>query len=71
MVLNACASEWGNPKTDAQAFKTIRAYAPYENVRAQDYPNLFVTAGLNDPRVTYWSRRNGWRGCARVRPTTT
>ncbi len=46
--------EWGNPKTDEAAFETIRSYAPYENVRAQAYPNLFVTAGLNDPRVTYW-----------------
>ena len=60
--------EWGNPKTDAQAFKTIRAYAPYENVRAQDYPNLFVTAGLNDPRVTYWEPAK-WVARLRARKT--
>jgi oligopeptidase B len=46
--------EWGNPITDPQAFRTILAYSPYENVRAQDYPALLVLAGLTDPRVTYW-----------------
>lgn len=46
--------EWGNPITDKAAFNLIRSYCPYQNVRAQDYPPLLVTAGLNDPRVTYW-----------------
>ncbi len=46
--------EWGNPITDAEAFRLILSYSPYENVRAQAYPAMFVTAGLNDPRVTYW-----------------
>ena len=46
--------EWGNPVTDAEAFRLILSYSPYENVRAQAYPPMFVTAGLNDPRVTYW-----------------
>jgi oligopeptidase B len=46
--------EWGNPITDAQVFDTIRAYAPYENVRAQAYPALLILGGLTDPRVTYW-----------------
>ncbi|SCW79218.1 S9 family peptidase [Ancylobacter rudongensis] len=46
--------EWGNPITDAQAFATIRAYSPYDNVTAQDYPAIFALAGLTDPRVTYW-----------------
>ena len=46
--------EWGNPIEDADAYRTIAAYAPYENVTAQAYPAIFVTAGLTDPRVTYW-----------------
>ena len=46
--------EWGDPITDAAAFRRILSFSPYENVRAQAYPPLLVTAGLNDPRVTYW-----------------
>ena len=46
--------EWGNPIEDAAAFALIRSYSPYDNVRAQAYPPLFISGGLNDPRVTYW-----------------
>jgi oligopeptidase B len=46
--------EWGNPIEDRAAFELIRSYSPYDNVRPQAYPPLMVTAGLNDPRVTYW-----------------
>jgi len=46
--------EWGNPIEDAKAFDLIRSYSPYDNVKRQAYPPLLVTAGLNDPRVTYW-----------------
>ena len=46
--------EWGNPIESKQAFAYILSYSPYDQVSAQDYPPLMVTAGLNDPRVTYW-----------------
>ena len=46
--------EWGNPTVFPEAYEYIRAYSPYDNVAAKDYPNIFVTAGLTDPRVTYW-----------------
>ena len=46
--------EWGDPILSKQAFAYILSYSPYDQVIAQDYPPLLVTAGLNDPRVTYW-----------------
>ena len=46
--------EWGNPIASKADFKTIRAYSPYENVKAQSYPAILATSGLTDPRVTYW-----------------
>jgi oligopeptidase B len=46
--------EWGNPIEDKAAFDLIRSYSPYDNVKAQAYPPMLWTAGLNDPRVTYW-----------------
>ncbi|MFN3927822.1 MAG: S9 family peptidase [Pseudanabaenaceae cyanobacterium] len=45
--------EWGNPQ-DVTFYEYIRSYSPYDNVRSQDYPHILITAGLNDPRVTYW-----------------
>jgi len=45
--------EWGNPNI-AEEYQWIRAYCPYTNVKAQAYPDLLVTAGLNDPSVHYW-----------------
>ena len=46
--------EWGDPIKDAEAYRTIRSYSPYDNVEAKDYPAMMVTAGVSDPRVTYW-----------------
>ncbi len=45
--------EWGNP-TEKNYFDYIKSYSPYDNVKKQNYPHLFVTAGLSDPRVGYW-----------------
>jgi oligopeptidase B len=46
--------EWGNPVEDADVYRYMKSYSPYDNVRAQDYPAILVTAGLNDSRVAYW-----------------
>lgn len=46
--------EWGNPLENIDDFQLIASYSPYENVMTQDYPPMFVLAGLTDPRVTYW-----------------
>ena len=46
--------EWGNPITDKAAFAYMLSYSPYDQVVAKAYPPMLVTAGLNDPRVTYW-----------------
>ena len=46
--------EWGNPIEDKAAFECIRSYSPYDQLKSRDFPPILVTAGLNDPRVTYW-----------------
>ena len=46
--------EWGNPIEEEEAFRRIAAFSPYENVAATPYPDIFATAGVSDPRVTYW-----------------
>lgn len=43
--------EWGNPAEDRDVYECIKGYSPYENVRADAYPAILVTAGLEDPRV--------------------
>ena len=45
--------EFGNPQ-EKQFYDYIKSYAPYENVSRREYPAMLVTAGLNDPRVSYW-----------------
>jgi oligopeptidase B len=46
--------EWGDPIRDAEAFALIQSYSPYDQLREGVFPPIMVTAGLNDPRVTYW-----------------
>ena len=46
--------EWGNPLVDQETYDRIASYSPIDNVEAKDYPHIMVTAGLTDPRVTYW-----------------
>ena len=45
--------EWGNPNK-VDFYDYMKSYSPYDNVAPQAYPALLITAGLNDPRVSYW-----------------
>lgn len=45
--------EWGNPKEEDSYFYML-SYSPYDQVKAQDYPNLLITTGLFDSQVQYW-----------------
>ncbi len=45
--------EWGDPRKEAD-YRNMLSYSPYDQVSAQDYPNLLVTSGLHDSQVQYW-----------------
>jgi oligopeptidase B len=45
--------EWGNPN-DKKYYDYMLSYSPYDNVKAQDYPNMYVSTGLHDSQVQYW-----------------
>lgn len=45
--------EWGNPNSP-EYYEYMKSYSPYDNVTAQDYPNMLVTTGLHDSQVQYW-----------------
>ena len=45
--------EWGDPREE-DAYRYMLSYSPYDNVKAKDYPNLLVLAGLHDSQVQYW-----------------
>ena len=45
--------EWGNPN-EKKYYDYMRSYSPYDNVTAQDYPNMYVSTGLHDSQVQYW-----------------
>jgi oligopeptidase B len=47
--------EWGNPTASKEAYEYMLSYSPYDNVSAnKTYPHILATAGLRDPRVSYW-----------------
>lgn len=60
-------NEWGHPG-DPRAYDLIKSYAPYENVKPQDYPHLLVVASLHDKRVMYWEAAK-WVAKLRVTKT--
>jgi oligopeptidase B len=45
--------EWGNPN-EREDYDYMLSYSPYDNVRAQGYPSMFVTTGLWDSQVQYY-----------------
>ncbi|SFF13309.1 S9 family peptidase [Flavobacterium xueshanense] len=45
--------EWGNPN-EKKSYDYMLSYSPYDNVKAQNYPNMFVSTGLHDSQVQYW-----------------
>lgn len=45
--------EWGNPNVK-KYYNYMRSYSPYDNVKKQSYPNMYVSTGLHDSQVQYW-----------------
>ncbi|MDQ7918479.1 S9 family peptidase [Mesonia sp. MT50] len=45
--------EWGNPN-DKEYYDYMKSYSPYDNVKAQEYPNILITTGFHDSQVQYW-----------------
>lgn len=45
--------EWGDPYHDPEVYDYMKSYAPYENVNAQNYPDILAITSLNDTRVLY------------------
>lgn len=60
--------EWGDPLHNADIYRYMKGYAPYENVAAADYPAILATTSLNDTRV-YFVEPAKW--VARLRETVT
>jgi oligopeptidase B len=61
--------EWGNPVEDAEVYAYMKGYSPYDNVAEAPYPAILATAGLNDPRVSYWEPAK-WVQQLRARTTS-
>ena len=45
--------EFGNAKKNKQHFEYIYSYAPYNNIKKMDYPNILITTSLSDNRVLF------------------
>ncbi|WP_299442369.1 S9 family peptidase [uncultured Phycicoccus sp.] len=60
--------EWGDPLHDPEVYARMRAYSPYENLRATRYPAILATSSLHDTRV-YVTEPAKW--VARLRETVT
>jgi oligopeptidase B len=60
--------EWGDPLHHEDVYRYMKAYTPYENVAAVDYPAILATTSLNDTRV-YFVEPAKW--VARLRETVT
>ncbi len=45
--------EWGNPKI-AEQYRWMRAYSPYDNLKAGAYPAIYIQTGINDSQVQFW-----------------
>jgi oligopeptidase B len=45
--------EWGNPNVK-KYYTYMKSYSPYDNVKALDYPNMYISTGLHDSQVQYW-----------------
>lgn len=59
--------EWGNPN-EKKAWDYMYSYSPYDNVKAQDYPNMLIEVSLHDSQVPYWE---GAKFAAKLRETKT
>ncbi len=59
--------EWGNPN-EKEAFDYMIKYSPYDNVKAQKYPNMLIETSLNDSQVPYWE---GAKFAAKIREMKT
>lgn len=46
--------EWGNPEESKQVYEYIMSYSPYENIKPQRYPAMYITASTNDFRAPFW-----------------
>src|SRR3954451_9679190 len=59
--------EWGNPN-EKKAWDYMVQYSPYDNVKAQNYPNMLIEISLNDSQVPYWE---GAKLAAKIRELKT